>query len=78
MLRQVNNFKYLGYEISYENEKNIKKTSKIFSNVENSQQQFEKSLVQKFQELIHPPFFFMEAKFGPLQKRIKAELHQSS
>ena len=30
MLGQVKNFKYLGCEISYENEKNIKKTSNIF------------------------------------------------
>ena len=37
---QVKNFRYLSCEIPYENNKDIKKTSNIFSNTGNSNQHF--------------------------------------
>jgi deoxyribose-phosphate aldolase len=39
-LEQVQNFKYLACEISYENGRQSTKTSKICSNIGNSKQQF--------------------------------------
>jgi hypothetical protein len=51
MLRQVKNFKYLGYEISYENERNIKKLVKFSQKLEILNKNFKPALVQKFSRM---------------------------
>ena len=80
--QQVNNFKYLGCDNSCVNHKNnqqkLAKFAEILGILKNN---FKPTLVQKISRkkcIIHwlSPFFYMEAKFGPLEKRRKNNWHQ--
>ena len=70
-LQQAKNFKYLGCEISYENEKIFnKKIEQILENLSNT---FKTTLVQKSSRIkvynaLIPPFFYIEVKFGLSKK----------
>ena len=76
-LQQVKNFKYLGCEISYENNKRYStKAIKVFSNTGNSNNTLKATSVQKFSGIeVHNalamPTLCMEKKFRHLEKIIK-------
>ena len=71
-LQQVRNFKYLNCEVSYENEHDIEQKLSKFPQILGILNDTSKpTLVPKFSRIkyiIHWrfPFFYMEAKFGPL------------
>ena len=68
-LEQVKNFEYLGCEISYENEEmHSTKLPKFCSNTGNSKQHNETNFGP---QMFKNTFFYMEAKFGSVEKRIK-------
>jgi len=74
----VNHFKYLGCQISYENEEDIQQNYYICSNVENFNDIFIPTLIWKFTKIkecnvMAVPFFYMAAKFGPLEKKIEKD-----
>jgi hypothetical protein len=77
--QQVKHFKYLGQKISYENGKDVPqklaKYAKILGILNNN---FKSTLVQKFSRIkVHNSLavhIYMEAKTGPLEKRIKKRL----
>jgi len=72
------NFKYLGCENSYKNEKVVLQTLEKFAQ-RNPEKHFKQTLVQKLSrmKLVHikrwqSHLFYMEAKYGPLEKIIKS------
>jgi hypothetical protein len=70
---QGKNFKNLGCQIFYENDKELAKHSQILGILNNT---FKPNLVHKISTIKvynaqSPLFFYMEAKFGPLEKRIQ-------
>jgi len=67
------NFKYLGREILYQNGKNIQQKLAKFSQILGTlKHHFNQLWYKNFQEANWlSPFLYTEAKFGPLEKRIK-------
>jgi len=58
------------------------KCNKIFSNTGNLNNTFKQNLILKFSSITYithwlSPFFYMEAIFGPLEKKDKEDWHQS-
>jgi len=76
-LQQAKNFKYLGCEISYGNEKDIQqKIAKFTQILRILNNTFKPNSVQIFSRIKYImhwlfPIFYMEEKFEPLEKRIK-------
>jgi hypothetical protein len=76
-LQLVKNFQYPSYEISCENEKNIQQKLANFDQILGILNNiFKPTMVQKFSRIKYIrskllPFFYMDVKFGPLEKRIK-------
>ena len=76
-LQHIKNFKFLSCEISYEYEKDILK--KILGISNNTLNQLWSRNVQEKKYIMHclSTFFYMELKFGPLEKRVKmTNIHQ--
>jgi hypothetical protein len=81
-LQQVRNFKYFGCEISCENEKVIQQKPANFSQIlgilnNNSKPNLTQKLKKKHTMHWLSPFYYMETKFGPLEKKIENEMNQS-
>jgi len=70
--QQAINFKYLGCEISYDNEKahttkKIAKFAQTLGNLKNTLNQIENNILQEHKHIMHWffPFFYIEGKFVP-------------
>jgi hypothetical protein len=82
-LKQIENFKYLGSEISYENRKYIRQKLGKFAQILGILNNFKVTLVQKISRLwrynaLALPILLFEEKFGPPpKKKIKCDWDQS-
>jgi hypothetical protein len=82
-LQQVKNFKYLGCEISCENENETQhKLANFVPVLKILNDTFKPTFFHTFSRTqvnnaLAVPIFYMEAKFRPLQKRIKNDWYQS-